>query len=119
MDEAGVPGVSIALGACTVQDAGITEPDPQACGADTPTITWETFGEGFLSTYCQGCHASGTPNRQGAPENILFDTEDDALAFGGLILNTAASDEPRMPPNGGPLQEDRDRLYIWLTCFAD
>ena len=102
-----------------VDDPGQTQ-DP-LCGPETPTVTWETFGQGFMDTYCQGCHAAETPNRQGAPEIFSFDTESDAVAHATAILDSTAplDGEARMPPNGGPSEDDRARLEIWLTCFAE
>ena len=108
----------LSLGACA-DDAGDTTPAPEMCGQNTPLVSWETFGEGFLTTYCQGCHASTTLDRQGAPEMITFDTEADALQWRGEILAAAASEAPSMPPNGGPNDADRERLQVWLNCFAD
>lgn len=95
------------------------EPDPGACGDDVPVITWESFGQGFVTTYCQGCHATSAVDRQGAPEQVVFDEEIDVLTWKGLVLEVAASEAPTMPPGGGPLPEDRDRLAIWLSCFAE
>jgi hypothetical protein len=89
-----------------------------ACGEDVPLVSWETFAEGFLRTYCQGCHASTTLDRQGAPLHVAFDTEEQALAVGDAILRVAASETPTMPPNGGPDPADREKLRLWLTCFA-
>jgi hypothetical protein len=112
--------VVLALG-CAGDD-GESEPPPpgpDACGEDVPLVSWETFGHGFLTTYCQGCHASTTPDRRGAPEQAVFDTEADALAWRSQILVVAASETPTMPPNGGPSDADRERLLVWLTCFAE
>ena len=49
---------------------------------------------------------------------MIFDTEEDTVQFGSLILNAATGDAPTMPPAGGPVDDDRERLTIWLTCFA-
>src|SRR5690606_4532806 len=89
-----------------------------ACGEDVPLVSCETFTQGFLSTHCQGCHASTTPDRQGAPDGVTFDTEESAIALGEAIRRVAASDAPTMPPNGGPSAEDRHKLELWVTCFA-
>ena len=91
----------------------------QPCNQNTPLVTWETFGEGFVTTHCKRCHASTAIDRQGAPADVILDTKDDAIDWRGAILNNTASPEPRMPPNGGPVDEDRQLLAIWLTCFPD
>src|SRR5687768_10970994 len=67
-----------------------------ACGTDVPQLDWESFGEGFVTTYCQGCHASAAPDRHGAPPQVFFDTEEDALAWQDRILKRAAAAEPTM-----------------------
>ena len=118
-----VAGVLQAVGRAVLLVACVacgSESEPQAeCGDEVPLVSWETFGEGFLTTYCQGCHAADSLDRQKAPETIVFDTEEDALANKAGILAAAASDAPTMPPNGGPGDADRDKLDIWLTCFAE
>lgn len=105
-----------ALGAgCAGESA--PEADP-ACGPDVPLESWETFGQGFLSTYCQGCHASESADRHGAPPNVVFDTAADSETWRDQILDAVTSDPPRMPPAGGVPDDERERLRIWLTCFA-
>jgi mono/diheme cytochrome c family protein len=96
---------------------GDPEPEEVACGPETPTVTWETFGEGFVTTHCQGCHASTALDRKGAPPALFFDTAVDVGDHVDLILDAATADPPRMPPAGGPSDEDRERLAVWLTCF--
>ncbi len=111
-----------ALFACEVDAEEGDSPDPEPSPAEfcetVPLITWETFGEGFLTTHCQGCHASAALNRHDAPEVFTFDTEQDAVKWIGAILSVATGEEPTMPPQGGPSDEDRERLRIWLECFA-
>lgn len=87
--------------------------------ADAPVVTWDNFGEGFLTESCQSCHAAETPDRHGAPEEVTFDTEADALAWADRILARAAADPPTMPPAGGTHADDRELLTIWLTCWED
>ncbi|NUO51146.1 MAG: hypothetical protein HOV80_19995 [Polyangiaceae bacterium] len=99
-----------------------TEPEPtpeSGCGEEIPVLTWEGFAQGFLITHCQGCHASTSPDRHDAPENVTFDTEEEALAWKERILTTAGTEPYTMPPAGGPTPEDRERLVAWLTCASD
>jgi hypothetical protein len=84
--------------------------------AEAPVVTWETFGKGFLRENCQGCHASTVTDRAGAPVDVTFDDEAQALAWRERILARAATDVPTMPPQGGTTDDDRWRLAIWLTC---
>jgi hypothetical protein len=106
-----------ALPACGDDESTAAQPE-EPCGENTPLVSWDTFGQAFLSTYCQGCHASTAPDRQSAPDSVVFDTEEDALMFKEFILTVATGDTPTMPPNGGPTEDDRERLSVWLTCFA-
>jgi hypothetical protein len=92
-------------------DAGV---DP--C-RDAPFETYETFGRGFLATWCAGCHAATSLERFGAPVDVSFDTRAEAVAWGERILARAAVDPATMPPAGGSSLLDRERLRIWLTCF--
>ena len=85
---------------------------------DQPVVTWANFGAGFLLEACQGCHASATPDRHGAPEGVSFDTVDEAWAWQARILARAAGDAPTMPPLGGVTDSDRLLLEIWLRCAA-
>jgi uncharacterized membrane protein len=101
------------LAACaTAPDTG---GDTSVC-ADTPALTWDDFGQGFLRESCEPCHASGALDRHGAPEDVVFDTEDDAIRWATQILSVATGDTPTMPPEGGPTDDQRWELWVWLTC---
>lgn len=80
-----------------------------------PTVTWDSFGQGFLITHCQGCHASTSPQRYGAPEGIYFDTHEQAEALQSAIERTVLTAET-MPPAGGLNDEERELLGEWLAC---
>lgn len=92
-----------------------TAQDTSPC-ADAPTVTWETWGEGFVTENCQACHASSSPDRNGAPEDVVFDSEADVLDQAVTVLAVAAGEAPTMPPEGGVSDDDRALLEIWLTC---
>lgn len=81
---------------------------------DAPVESFATFGDGFLRANCQGCHASSSTRRQGAPDDVVFDTEDDVRVHKDRVL--ARVDEQTMPPAGGLVDDDVTRLKIWLTC---
>lgn len=81
-----------------------------------PTVTYESFGRGFLTGNCQGCHASTAADRYDAPEEVTFDTVEQAWAWAEDILEVATGDEPAMPPQGGVAEDDRTRLEWWLRC---
>lgn len=84
--------------------------------AEAPTVTWNNFGDGFLRQSCQGCHASTSATRYGAPEAVTFDTVEQAWAWSARILARSGTETPTMPPAGGVEPEDRLLLVYWLTC---
>ena len=94
-----------------------------ACGAQTPdtgpcaqpTVNWDSFGQSFLITHCQGCHASTSPQRYGAPQGISFDTEEQAAELQSAIERTVL-DQESMPPAGGLNEDERALLAEWLAC---
>ncbi|MBX2800991.1 MAG: hypothetical protein KTR31_25150 [Myxococcales bacterium] len=101
----------LVLGAC-----GGDETTSELCGPSVAAQSWETFGQGFLTSQCQGCHASAAVDRFGAPEDVAFDTEADALDWADRILARATGPDADMPPAGGPSEQDRERLRRWLLC---
>lgn len=86
---------------------------------DAPTATWETFGDGFVTQNCQACHASTQTDREGAPEDVTFDTADQVWALKDRVLERAAVEPPTMPPLGGTTEDDRYLLEVWLTCGVE
>lgn len=94
---------------------GATPHDTGIC-ADAGTVTWNSWGRGFLTEACQSCHASTATNRYGAPESVVFDTVDDAWTWADRILARSAGDDATMPPAGGVTDDDRTRLTWWLRC---
>lgn len=88
--------------------------DTGPCGG-APVVTWENFGAGFVTQHCQACHASTAPDRHGAPEGVVFDTESDVAAHGERV-RVRALDVGDMPPLGGVSDDDRARLALWLAC---
>lgn len=101
--------------------AGCPEPeaDDELSCDDHPVVTWQSFGQQFLSDNCQGCHASSSPDRQGAPESVTFDTESQVQEHAARMLFAATGEGPYMPPDGGPTPQERLQLQVWLTCHLD
>src|SRR4051794_35468264 len=102
------------LAACAPAEADL----PVGC-VDAPVVTWDTFGEGFVLEQCQGCHASTTVDRYGAPGEVTFDTVDDVWARADDVLAVAAGADAAMPPSGPAPEDDRTLLTWWLTCAAE
>lgn len=105
----------IACGGEATGDSGATQ-DTGFC-SDAPTLTWDNFGAGFTTENCQSCHASEAVNRYEAPEDVVFDTYDDAMSQGDRILARTLADESAMPPQGGVLDDDKLKLEYWLVCY--
>ena len=82
-----------------------------------PYVTWETYTQGMLMTHCQGCHASESPTRYGAPEDVSFDDVEDAL-FWSERIRMRTLEIQDMPPAGGIFSDDLYLLQIWLECYS-
>jgi hypothetical protein len=106
-------------------------PDP-----DPGTLTWDSFGQHFMSDFCTSCHASSLVHsqRNGAPLYHDYDTLMGVLEIPDHIDQWAgsgpAATNTEMPPSqcpttpGGPLNRDcpqpstqqRADLSVWLAC---
>ena len=104
--------------ACAKQgelDSGVPAEEAEAsCDA----LTWETYGEGYLRSWCTGCHHSALDgdDREGAPDGVDFDTKDRTLELAERIVARATGDAPSMPPVGGSTPAEQERLKRWLAC---
>ncbi len=88
--------------------------------------TWETVGAPFTVTWCTSCHSSlipapgagdtGFDERQGAPEGLDFDTREAACAELSAIESAVFGE--RMPPAGGPSEDELAALRAWIDCGA-
>ena len=97
---------------CGEKDA----PDTADFCADVPAVTWNNFGHGFILENCQGCHAFTSLNRYDAPEDVYFDTVEDAWTWSDRIVIRSTGADPTMPPNGGVHADERTKLEWWLLC---
>jgi hypothetical protein len=108
-----------------------TCPDP-----DPDTLTWENFGQKFMTDYCTMCHASTLPHaqRNGAPLYHDYDSLRGVLLIPDHIDADAgsgpAAHNTHMPPDrcpstpGGaldrdcaaPTDQERTNLAMWLAC---
>jgi uncharacterized membrane protein len=106
----------LGLMACNKADTDTGE-DPFC--ADKPVETYENFGQGFMLQNCQICHTTTVTGdaRNGAPESIHFDDEEDVAVQVAAILGVATGPSPIMPPSGGVSDDLRERLEIWLRCY--
>lgn len=102
--------------ACAPIADNATLPPPnndETCGEQN--VTWDTFADGFFTSRCQACHAKETLNRRGAPDDVSFNEESDALALADRV-RARVIEEPSMPPGGGISDDERALLAAWLDC---
>ena len=95
--------------------AALPEPEEGSCDG-VYEVTWSSWGDGFVRTQCQGCHASTTPDRFGAPEASTFDSVEDVCEQRDRIQARVLDDET-MPPAGGLTDDDKLLLQMWLDCW--
>ena len=102
--------VVVGVAACTNGD------ESAACAQ--PDLTYQTFGEPFMTDWCTGCHSAELPlnMRQDAPIDINFDTLAEVRAQ-ALAISLAVGQDT-MPPEGGPSDEERAMLVQWIACGA-
>jgi len=93
------------------------DPDDAEFCRDAPVATYENFGHGFLLTYCQPCHGSEAVDRQGAPDDVTFDDQDQVEAHRDRIQARSVGEAASMPPSGGVLEDDLYLAEVWLRCF--
>lgn len=79
-------------------------------------LTWNNWGEGFFQTWCQSCHSRNTPQRNGAPENLNFDTLDDVIKWQSSIFDSVIASE-RMPKGGGIPAGVQQQLIEYMDCL--
>lgn len=89
------------------------------------TLTYGTFGQQFMESYCTRCHSSELKGaaRNGAPEFHDFDTIGGIRSVADHIDQTAASGpaatNTAMPEDGAkPTEEERRKLGEWISCGA-
>jgi uncharacterized membrane protein len=108
--------IVIALAGCI--ESGADRIEDMECPQESE-LTYQSFGDGFLDTYCQRCHASGSDDRNGAPGAFHFDTVEDVRENADRIFVRAAADNTSMPPGpDDPPEEERMLLAEWLACGA-
>lgn len=100
-----------ALAGCT----GVVPADSGPACDSGINVTWNNFGEGFFTTYCQSCHSSTTPDRRDAPKRANFDTEAQVGSYVDEVRARVLEDET-MPVGGGVDPDDLVLLDRYLDC---
>jgi uncharacterized membrane protein len=89
------------------------------CPPQGTTLTYPSFGRGFLATWCQTCHGQASGERKGAPAGYDFGTLEDVRSARRRIFARAAVDNVTMPPGpDDPPAAERQALAEWLACGA-
>lgn len=92
---------------------GDTQDDQTICGRD-----WESELQPFFDNYCLRCHSEYQQGeaRNGAPVEYNWDSQDEVLAAGELIIEQLR-DDGAMPPSAPyPGKQEKDRIISWLDC---
>jgi len=108
-------------------EAATTSP-PTASTGDTGTAVdpcgdAPDWGEaqGYLRTWCLPCHSAtvASEDRQGAPDDLNFDTYAQVFAWRTAIETRATGPDADMPPVSGATSKATMRFAHWLECGAD
>jgi len=94
-------------------DSGTVDPE-------CTDLTWDTYGEGYLRSWCNGCHSAEVEGdgRAGAPVGVDFDTHAGLREHLDRVVARGTGDDPTMPPVGGADDAERARFAEWLDCGA-
>jgi hypothetical protein len=115
-------GESTTGGPATSDDGG----GPASTGAavdpcEDSVLTWEDFGEPFMSTWCTSCHHSSLPlaHRAKAPCSVNFDRHGDVKFWASRVLDRAVTMAPTpMPPAAIIPWDELALLEQYLECGA-
>lgn len=95
------------------------EPDADLSVCDSTELTYASFAQGFMDTYCLGCHSNtlNPAQRRGAPEAVNFDSYELVLEQASRIRFRAGENQD-MPPNSvaQPDNEERESMIEWIDC---
>lgn len=118
--------VALLAPGCAADEPPLFGPPTQSeCPPAGSTLTWDNFGNTFMSAYCTRCHHTELRGeaRQGAPSFHDFDTAKGVRVVKEHVDETTASGpaatNKSMPPDGPmPTLEERQKLGEWLACGA-
>ena len=90
-----------------------------SCPDAGTTLTYQDFGAPFFQKWCNRCHSAALEYRQGAPEQVVFDTPAGVQRWKERIFERAGGENDSMPPGpDDPPRSERDQLAEWLACGA-
>jgi hypothetical protein len=85
------------------------------CPPDT-TLTYDSFGQPFLETWCGKCHGMG--GTQGPRIVTAADVKAHRTDIDRVAASGPASTNTEMPPSKSPSNDERKKLGEWLACGA-
>ena len=127
--------LGLVFAGCTT--ASVPTPTKAVCPTPDPrTLTWDSFGQPFMTMFCTDCHSSTLPHseRNGAPLYHDYDTLMGVMSIPDHIDSWAAAgpaaDNTLMPPSqcpstpGGalnrscpqPTAQQREDLAVFIAC---
>lgn len=116
--------ILFALVGCTDEPPLFGPPTESVCPPGS-AMTYQSFGERFMTDYCTECHHSDLKGaaRKGAPTFHDFNLPQGIRAIRDHIDWTSAAGpaaiNESMPPSGPrPTEADRLMLGEWLACGA-
>jgi uncharacterized membrane protein len=116
-----IVAVAVAAAGC---GGGQTGPTGSTCPTAS-TLTYQSFGQSFMKSYCTRCHAStlSGPARHDAPLGQDFDTQAGVQRSLADIDRTAAAGPKgtnTSMPQGSPSPSDAERKQLgeWIACGA-
>ena len=96
-----------------VLDSGLSDTGEDC---DVPMgFDWSTWGQPFFRTWCSGCHGADAPERYGAPDWLVFDTEAQVYNHRSLIRSSVL-ERQSMPLGGGLPEQESESLDLFLRC---
>jgi hypothetical protein len=110
---------------CCAHDEEVLGPPTETICPPSSTLTYASFGQAFMTSYCTRCHSSTLSGeaRMGAPEFHDFDTQLGVQSVAEHIDEAAgagpASTNEGMPPSDPmPTLAERQQLAEWISCGA-
>ena len=110
---------------CCTEETAVLGPATGATCPPASTLTYASFGQVFMESYCTRCHSStlSGADRNGATAFHDFDTRLGVLQVADHVDQAAGSGpnatNDQMPPDGAmPSLAEREMLAEWIACGA-
>jgi uncharacterized membrane protein len=115
-------GAALLMLVCTACGSDEADDDVTASRCADTTLTYASFGKGFVTSYCASCHAASVTGnaRLGAPVDDVFDTRAqiarkvDELKEQVVVMKTM----PFGNSTAKPSDAERVKFGQWLDCGA-